>query len=759
MLTYPGLHEVVIVLVFVHKFHFALCDTFHIVTSPSTPCPEEFTGVPCLTLQQYAINPSRSQNVTLLVDSGTYSLSTTLEFSNRYNFTMSSVNATIMCTRTNARFTFTTVANVYISGITFTDCSQAIHMAFVTSAIITKSYFSFNEASGTVTTSNYGGCLYVIGSSVLISESEFQNNRADKGGAVYSSSSNIAIDRSVFRNNTVNYGGALYCSGISVRLTIDSSLFAYNTACYDGGAIFYNRVLNMTNSTFIGNSAGKYCDSGTDINGGAIYSFQSSNDLSSVKQCQFKKNTARSKGGAIYMRVYKSLKNDGNYYESNEAGTSGGAIYLTGTNVFVNLSNSSFVSNTAKASGGAVSVQGNTASVIAFGSSFIKNTAKVSGGAASVEGTSLFASFVATESSFIKNTAMTEGGGAVYSNGVRSTITLSSSIFSDNTASYCGVLEVTNYNHNVKVTNSIFTYNIASGQTIGGGVACIRDAAIDMVNSTFRHNFAHSHAGAFYIDESKTTIEGCSFVNNTAAIDGGVIYTYIYPSNYSISGSQFSYNSAGNDGGVMYIASANSFVSIDGSIFDHNRAVNRGGVTAIIDSSMEMNGTNTFNNTAQLGGVISACNSQITFTDYNLSVTADPVQPFCMLYEGDIKAFNNPLPQVPDISLPTVPTPVSETTSASSVTSEPLTTSASKTTSIPVADGNKAHSLTSIILSSVSVTISIAAVITTLVLSIVIVCRVKWTNAQYRFSKMSTEEGASLVDMSPTNDLSDTEEN
>ena len=124
--------------------------------------------------------------------------------------------------------------------------------------------------------------------------------------------------------------------------------------------------------------------------------------------------------------------------------------------------------------------------------------------------------------------AIREGGGAIYSNGQYANITFTTSIFHSNSASYCSVLDVDNFNHfSVNLTNSIFTYNTASGQTIGGGVACIRNASINIIDSTFKHNFANHHAGVFYIDESQTTVDGSLFTNNSAVLDGGVFYTYI----------------------------------------------------------------------------------------------------------------------------------------------------------------------------------------------------------------------------------------
>ena len=270
---------------------------------------------------------------------------------------------------------------------------------------------------------------------------------------------------------------------------------------------------------------------------------------------------------------------------------------------------------------------------------------------------------IVARSTFINNQAITNGGGAIYSNGQYANVTLTSSVFHNNSASYCSVLDVDNYNHfSVNLTNSIFTYNTASGQTIGGGVACIRNASINIIDSTFKHNFANHHAGVFYIDESHTTVDGSLFINNSAALDGGVFYTYIHASDYIIRRSQFSENMAGDDGGVMLIGRLNCYVSIDETIFDFNSAGDRGGVVAIIASSMfmEINRTNIFNNTAQFGGVISACNSQVTLLEHDLFVTVDPVLPFCMLYEGDIRHFNITAPRDPELVMTTEPLTTTE---------------------------------------------------------------------------------------------------
>ena len=92
----------------------ATSDTFHIVSSPAAPCPGEFIGEPCLTLQQYVSNPSISNdNITL---------SSTFSTSNAMKLTMSGSNVLIQCTSSAVRVTLASIQYVYISGLSLTRC-------------------------------------------------------------------------------------------------------------------------------------------------------------------------------------------------------------------------------------------------------------------------------------------------------------------------------------------------------------------------------------------------------------------------------------------------------------------------------------------------------------------------------------------------------------------------------------------------------------------------------------------------------------
>ena len=104
-------------------------------------------------------------------------------------------------------------------------------------------------------------------------------------------------------------------------------------------------------------------------------------------------------------------------------------------------------------------------------------------------------------------------------------------------------------------------------------------------------------------------------------------------------------------------------------------------MVAIVASSMnmEINRTNIYNNTAQFGGVISACNSQVTLMGKGLFSTVDPVLSFCTLYEGEVRRYNLTAPQDPEVIMTAAP----PTTSPTTVPTEQPTTTETPTTEQP----------------------------------------------------------------------------
>ncbi len=101
----------------------ATSDTFHIVTSPAAPCPGEFIGEPCLTLQQYVSNPSISHgNITLLFETGTHTVSHAFSASNAHSYTLSGYNVSIECISNTVSFTLTSIQYLNITGLKLSNC-------------------------------------------------------------------------------------------------------------------------------------------------------------------------------------------------------------------------------------------------------------------------------------------------------------------------------------------------------------------------------------------------------------------------------------------------------------------------------------------------------------------------------------------------------------------------------------------------------------------------------------------------------------
>ena len=447
----------ILLLLLLNAVQYSSCERLNIVPSPDSPCPGEFTGEPCLTLQQYVSNPSLSSNITFELHPGNHSLNSQLRVQNINSIIMRANNsATVACGQ--QRFYFNQLQQVHISGITFVGCrmnleyvrnvifersvtfNSRMELWYVTNATFERS--SFLDASGCY---SGGAALYSRYSSVLIRQCIISNNRVYRG-AIHGYRSTFVIEQSTFRDNyphscnSDTYGGAIYQ--------------------YDGN-------LNILNSNF----------------------------------------------------------------SDNSVATAGGAIYFDGNNITI------------------------------------------------------------TNSSFINNKAIAGGGGAIHSVRRYTNITLVNNTFINKTAAYCGVMEVAEFYHdNVNITGNTFVYNRAVRQISGnngGGVICIRNASILLLDNTFSHNSAAGDAGVIQVDESDVIIERSIFSNNTAGGNGGVLHTYFYPTVYTIIDSFFTNNRAGGDGGVMYVGRAGSHVTISQSIFSFNNATERGGVIAIIGSNQQ----------------------------------------------------------------------------------------------------------------------------------------------------------------------------
>ena len=102
------------------------------------------------------------------------------------------------------------------------------------------------------------------------------NNATFTGGAIYTVGT-LTVHNSSFTGNSAEYGGAIYND--EGMLAVSNSTFTGNSASYNGGAIYSyieqgdGGTLKVDNSTLTGNNVA------TDGFGGAIYSYDSSNNV------------------------------------------------------------------------------------------------------------------------------------------------------------------------------------------------------------------------------------------------------------------------------------------------------------------------------------------------------------------------------------------------------------------------------------------------------------------------------------------------
>ena len=645
------------------------CDTINIIPSPDSPCPGGSAGEPCFTLDQFNANFTfegiSGSNLTLELHPGNHQMNTRAQYSlhSIANFTMrAKTTASVFCSEQlqlipdSYCFYFDNLKYGLISGITFVGCNTNMnsgdYVVFERCSFINKNtdiLCNINACHPGVL------CYYGFVNTLVIKQCTFVNNKNGNGG-IYGYCDTLIVDGSTFENNEVgtNSGAAIHHQG---ALQICNSNFTGNAvgAGQAGGAIysistFYG--VTIANSYFNGNVAGGHS--------GAIYMkvnyARGSKGQINITNSYFIGNAVKSRssygtGGALavnsaegVLTITDSYFSDNAVHSSNSSSPSGAAIFVELAGGGVTITNSYFRGNaiglapvTSSGYGGAVYIPDGHAGVNITDSYFIYNEVASNGGrggAVAINGGKV----TVVNTIFINNTANNGGGGAMYAGNSYTNISLTNNTFSHNTAAYCGAIDVGDfYHYNTTFTGNTFTYNRAVGRVAGnngGGVICIRNASVSVLDNNFSHNSAAGDAGVLRVDESDVTVERSIFSNNIAGGNGGVFHTYFYPTSYTITQTSFTGNQAGGDGGVMYVGRAGSQVRIQQTTFGVNHASGRGGAIAIAGSRLYINTASIYENTAKLGGVASACKSSVKISNRKIRTKPDPIYKYCTLYDS-----------------------------------------------------------------------------------------------------------------------------
>ena len=289
--------------------------------------------------------------------------------------------ASIICS-SSARLLITNVALVRIQDVTIVGCKD-IDMELIDSFILRNTHLNgttmnmsniakvyiegglFVNGNGMRTGSgrNLGGVILAINSIIMIRNSTFSENKADRGGVIFLQRSELIVDGSQFQDNFALYeGGVVYLSRSNIHVI--SSTFGSNTVktgnaprTYGLGGVVFAKESNISlheGNVFMNNKA--------DV-GGVIFTLVLESNSSvgifdineqchvNIRDNYFVSNRVLYEGSMMFSYGC-DISDVRSTYESNEIdtfqpldGTYGGVI--SSTYGFITLNGSSFLGNSA----------------------------------------------------------------------------------------------------------------------------------------------------------------------------------------------------------------------------------------------------------------------------------------------------------------------------------------------------------------------------------------------------------------------------
>ena len=486
--------------------------------------------------------------------------------------------------------------------------------------IITDSNFTNNKA-------HFSGAVDICEGKITIKNSIFVNNSAEycAGAIAVDSQINkpaVEIINSKFDSNSAEYGGAIYNY---YNLTVVDSTFTNNSkdtiynfrvANLDLGIKTFTDLQNaiglvrgtltldsdiaMTDDEAANFKDGVAINKNIRIDGkghtidardlGRIFSIGEGFTVTLTNVTLI--NGKATEGGAIY--------NDGSLTLSdvklsdNAADSYGGAVFNNGELV---VSDSVFdandIVNRGSASvdyGGAAIYNWYDGVLTVSGSNFTNNIKNYKNGDRLVGAVATIGDATVSGSNFVNNSG--RWGGAISATGAElrknsSTLTVSNTIFKDNSALYAGAVYIWGSNYNI--ADCVFDNNTAFGK--GNMTPNNNNGGALVVSQVSRFN-----------EPITGTISGSKFTNNKAQYGGAAYFNKGF---VTITDSVFENNVATAEGGAVDFSHASVkdlVVSINNSSFVGNKAPVAGAIFTNVDS--KITNSNFTKNTASKGGAV-----------------------------------------------------------------------------------------------------------------------------------------------------------
>ena len=459
---------------------------------------------------------------------------------------------------------------------------------------ITGSNFTNNKAQ-------YGGAIYICEGNIAISDSLFVNNSADvEGGAIdIDSAINnpvVTVENSKFVNNTPQ---AIHNSK-ELHLGIETFTDLQNAIDLVDGILTLDSDIAMTDDEAAGFVNGVAINKNIRIDGkghtisaedlGRIFSIGEGFTVTLTNATLI--NGKADKGGAIY--------NDGSLTLSdvklsdNAADSYGGAVFNNGHLVVGNsVFDANDIVNRGSASvdyGGAAIYNWYDGVLTVSGSNFTNNIKNYKNGDNLVGAITTIGNATVSGSNFVNNSG--RWGGAISATGAElrknsSTLTVSNTIFKDNSALYAGAVYIWGSNYNI--ADCVFDNNTAFGK--GNMTPNNNNGGALVVSQVSRFN-----------EPITGTISGSKFTNNKAQYGGAAYFNKGF---VTITDSVFENNVATAEGGAVDFSHASVkdlVVSINNSSFVGNKAPVAGAIFTNVDS--KITNSNFTKNTASKGGAV-----------------------------------------------------------------------------------------------------------------------------------------------------------
>ena len=524
---------------------------------------------------------------------------------------------------------------------------------------ISKSTFTNNKAQ-------YGGAIDICAGTIKITNSKFINNSADvEGGAIDINTLNgnlkVTISGSKFINNSAPLGGAI----LNIKdLTVKGSTFINNTpnTIFNWAGAGGNLNLNIKTFTDLQNAIGLVTGTltlnqnvamtakeaadftngitinkditidgkGHTINAknlGRIFSIGEGFTVTLTNATLI--NGKADKGGAIY--------NDGSLTLSdvklsdNAADSYGGAVFNNGELVVSDsVFDSNDIVNRGSASvdyGGAAIYNWYDGVLTVSGSNFTNNIKNYKNGDNLVGAITTIGNATVIGSNFVNNSG--RWGGAISATGAElrknsSTLTVSNTIFKDNSALYAGAVYIWGSNYNI--ADCVFDNNTAFGK--GNMTPNNNNGGALVVSQVSRFN-----------EPITGTISGSKFINNKAQYGGAAYFNKGF---VTITDSVFENNVATAEGGAVGFSHASVkdlVVSINNSSFVGNKAPVAGAIFTNVDS--KITNSNFINNSAaKIGGAICNVNDLTVENSKFVNNTPQAIHNFKELHLG-IETFTD----------------------------------------------------------------------------------------------------------------------